>query len=333
MTKSIISKIKVIVLFLLIASLLAPKLAIAAMPEDEAARWADLPVIDPLEIDLTLFPEYADLIALHNMPSILASLEDLEGLEPHEMLEALTALSAEEQALAVESLYRYVNELTELEPEALEELMRNRMESWSQGSRQHGMAELTLLLNSGARFTQLTTTDRDLIFGQLDIAYIARDITAELLTLMERDGFTLADSVELIRIMSSGLFGYIEAQAILTNIPSSRERTAELTRFEQFAQRFNIVDEVNARRLVNRPFVSINGYEATRERHIGNISLFMATSGLGESLSFIDDAQMEIWAQNWGQPLEDEDEDELLLPEYDEPEEDVRAREEQEISA
>ncbi|MCL2527921.1 MAG: hypothetical protein FWE42_05810, partial [Defluviitaleaceae bacterium] len=265
--------LKTLVLSLLILGMLAPTAVLAAPFYDEGARWI-MPVIEPLDIDLSRHPELADIAGRHSAASLF---EGLEGLSPEEMMEALAALTGEEQAVAAESLYMHVNELSELDPDVLEEVIRAQLEYWAQESGERGMVGIGPLLGSGVDFSQTTEADRNMIFRHLDIAYAAQEVTAELLALMEADGFTLTDSIELVRIMSSGLFSYVQAQEVLAMIPLSRQRIAELTRFEHFAARFDIVDYVNARRLVNRPFVSTNGFEGTAGVAIGGIDVFMAS--------------------------------------------------------
>jgi len=138
-----------------------------------------------------------------------------------------------------------------------------------------------MLMSERERYSELGEEERALAFRQLYIAYDVVGIVNELFAAMEGDGFTLEESVELIRIMSSGLFDYAEAQIVLELIPSSTDRATALIRFEHFAQRFDIAADVNARRLVNRPFMSTNTfYEASDIRRGGVIEI-----GLSDHLS------------------------------------------------
>ena len=162
-----------------------------------------------------------------------------------------------------------INELTELSPELLEGIMRSTDICWSQDFFTQGRDEITGIFREGRKYSSLTENARILLYSQMDIAYGAHEIVGQLFAIMELDGFTLAESIELMIIMSSGLFDYIEARIIFESIPSTFERLSEVARFEQFAQRFDIVAEVNDRRLINRPFMSTNGFDEALEKNFG----------------------------------------------------------------
>ena len=117
--------------------------------------------------------------------------------------------------------------------------------------------EFTTILNSGLSYSGLTVDNRSFIFEQLDISYAASNVVEQLFAVMERDGYSLAQSIELVMIMSGGLFDYAEARHILRTFPSSYRRLLEVQRFEQFAKMFDITGEVNSRRLVESPFNDI----------------------------------------------------------------------------
>ena len=151
--------------------------------------------------------------------------------------------------------------LEELSAEELEMLLQEQEAYWSQYLHIREKNEFSNLLNGTVGYSGLTESERFFIYRQLDILYEAIEITNELFKIMERDGYTLAESVELIRIMSTGMFDYIEAQKIHASMPSKGERETELAAFERFAQRFDIAERVTARRLINRPFTAINMFE------------------------------------------------------------------------
>ena len=109
MTRNIIHWLKKLVLFVLIVVMTTPTAVAAAEIFDEGARWANLPVIEPLDVDLSRFPELAEALAM------------LEGRDFY-------TLTAEEPAVAATSVYTVRNELSELEPEVLEEILRNLTE-------------------------------------------------------------------------------------------------------------------------------------------------------------------------------------------------------------
>ena len=100
MTKGIISKFKQILAFVLIVVMTTPTMIHATNPYDEeAAIWADLPVIEPLDIDLSQFPELAELLAKHSpsMPEGISAFGELTAELTAEELEAFNALTTEEQ--------------------------------------------------------------------------------------------------------------------------------------------------------------------------------------------------------------------------------------------
>jgi len=287
--------------------MVTPTMASAANPYDiEAAMWADLPVIEPLEIDFAQFPELAELAARSaiSLPDgmradafdpRIASHDGMDALSELAMMEAFAALTAEEQLVTMEEAEQRVprNELSEPSPEELEEILRIRMGEAirSQDYNLQDIAEFAQLLEETSTFSALDENGRDLIFRKLDIAPEATDITLELFALMERDGFTLADSIELVRLMASGLLGYAEAQTILASMPSSQERLLEVMHLERFAQGFDIADEVNARRLANQPFVSTHEFDVSGGRAISDIAVFTSSIAYDEPYSFIEATQ------------------------------------------
>jgi len=155
--------------------------------------------------------------------------------------------------------------LAPLDPETLAMVLAQY--DYQQCPYEQAAAEFIALLERAVNFSGLTEYDRALIWGQLRIAYDAVRVASDLFVLMERDGYTLAESVELMRIISGGLFNYAEAQRILTMIPCADERTSEIIRMEQFAQMFDMSEEVNSRRLVYNPFIWINNAEEMATAH------------------------------------------------------------------
>ena len=114
------------------------------------------------------------------------------------------------------------------------------------------------LLSGSRNYSDLGECDRHLIFKRLNIVEESFEIVDELFKMMERDGFGLHASVEMIWIISSGLFDYSDAQVVLQSIPSDFERIMAVTEFERFAQTFDIADRVNERRLVDSVFATTN---------------------------------------------------------------------------
>ena len=328
MMKNLNIRLKQLLAILLIVIMATPTTALAAVPNyyDEGAIWADLPVIEPIDIGPPEFTNHAPTMTELIDEYLMSRAEvtgrfDMDDICMLSVMESFAALASEEHLMTIEEADALLpqNELSELAPEVLEEILRTRMDYLSQDFYLQQVAALSPLTDSDATFSGLTEYERQQIFRQLDIAVNAYAITAELFTIMERDGFTLSDSIELVRIMSSGLFGYTEAQAILTSIPSSQEREAELARFENFAQGFDIAAEVNARRLVNRPFISINGFDINVAAELGDISLFMNSENFHIPYSFIETAQMDDWNRldSW-QAERDQLEIDENLPEPDE---------------
>ena len=231
MSKRIICNFKQLVALFLIAIMALPHIAFASELPWESP-WSTLPEIAPLD------PNRSDFYGTtsHTQPeSTFLSLWDPESMLPS-------------------SGYIINNELSELPPDILEEILREQEAYWSIDWRTRESIQFSELLSSGISFSALDEDDRNLIYRRLDIAHEAIGVTAALFVLMQGDGFSLSDSIELMRIMSGGIFNYQEAQVILQNFPDNTERAIELSRFERFAQRFDINDRVNATRLINRSF-------------------------------------------------------------------------------
>ena len=333
-----INKLKQMLTFVLILLMATHTMAHTA-PYDDEARWRiELPIIEPLDIDLSRFPELEHLAAMHDTQIIppelmevinrstrmsspdesgMFTMDDtgtlsMDDPDVQAMMDALREFTTDDQPITLEMAQAQMerNELSEPPPEVLEEI-RQAVIEYQQQNQQHSpyareVAELALLLSSGTRFSSLSENDLSLIFRHLNITPEAYTITGELFALMEHDGFTLSDSMELIRIMSGGLFGYEEAKTILILTPSSQERISELARFNRFAQSFDIAKEVNARRLINCPFRSTNGFDLADPgaRQQSNIELFITSVITEAPYSFIETAQMEEQARHGTHPQE-----------------------------
>jgi len=105
-----------------------------------------------------------------------------------------------------------------------------------QDAREREEIEFQWLLLSDKSYSELTESERNISFNQLEIACEEIESTKDLFTEMERDGFSFGDSVELLRIISTALFDYDEARIILENIPRYEERISELSHFEFIIQ-------------------------------------------------------------------------------------------------
>ena len=77
MARRIVHKLKLLLTLVLIVVMTTPATIIAA-PFDEGVIWADLPVIDPPEIDLSQYPEFAEIAAMHrSMPESMEAFNAL----------------------------------------------------------------------------------------------------------------------------------------------------------------------------------------------------------------------------------------------------------------
>ena len=142
---------------------------LAADAFDEAALWANLPVIEPY--DLSGHPEMQALIDYWHSTAP----DSLEALQ------AMSELSAEDQAALMAYIESHRNhDLAAPDPELAEELMRAQAEYWSQDQRLRNMAEFALILSRERHFSNLPEEEQVFIFRQLDIAYDARSITTQL---------------------------------------------------------------------------------------------------------------------------------------------------------
>jgi len=238
----LIMRIKRLVAFVLVLTMVFPSIALADdmnLMGDvnlayENSPWLNLPIIEPAHGDSIVLSE----LELNHL-DVLDYFLDMDTIPNDPGIPQ--------------------NELTEASPEEIAEFLRG-LEAEMQSPGINDTAEFSALMRQGQSFSQLTENNRALIFRQLNIAQESAETAGQLLTTMERDGFTLYDSVELLRIMATGLFNYSEAQAFFRQIPSSYIRRSELAQFEQFAQKFDISVEVNAQRLSGNAFFAVNEF-------------------------------------------------------------------------
>ena len=272
MSNRITRKFKQLIAFVLVVTMITPSTAFAAEATLSATEhaWRNLPEIAPHNFDMSRFPEAAN-------------------------------------SQALEYLSSYHNELP---PEVLAELLREREEYYSLDWQIRESFALIELFDSDIRFSALEEDERNMIFRRLDLAYEALEIVTLLFVRMEQDGFSLYDSVEIMRIMATGLFNYQEAQIILRDIPDSTERMMELHRFEVFVQRFDIEPLVNNLRLTNRLFESslirvpeeaaehaedsIQGINTFDHGRTWDVSAFLSSREIDTEYSFIDIAQQGV---------------------------------------
>ena len=145
--------------------------------------------------------------------------------------------------------------------------------------------EFSDMLSRGYSYSTLTYEHKDLILRNLNIARDAEGITFELLAMMEQEGFTLYESISLVRIMSTGLFDYLEAQIILKAIPYSAQRVSELHQFQQFSQNFYISEKVSARQLAT-------GFNA---RQLADMSAIINANRLNVQPGFLEEYEALIY--------------------------------------
>ncbi|MCL2285426.1 MAG: hypothetical protein FWC32_03575, partial [Firmicutes bacterium] len=259
MSRKIVRKLKKLVAFVVIVTMIVPSVVIAADP-----LWNDLdhlPVIQPYYFNPAMGTEFSSFSEEDPFME-LGDLDIDDGVDP---------------AL-------------------IEQILNEQANAWLQDPHVQATLRFHELINSTVPFSSLTEEYQQLILQRLDIAEGAFDIAAELFLMMERDRLSLAKSVDLMVIMSGGLFNYTEAKTLIANIPNTIERNTEIMRFERFVLHFDIPSEIRARRLIGRPTGDETG------RVFADISSFTAPSSFDLQYSFIEAARHE----------------ELELPEYDE---------------
>ena len=263
-----------LLVFLMILTVALPNVVFAAEVEydrhsgsdifdDSWSSWHDLGDGN-WEFDWSLFPEiesyYHGILEPYQPDECVQS--RLESLLPR--IDQFDEFTAEEQAIVMSHLGNYGSETMEMSPEELERVLTHYEKLAGQDSRMREHIIFMRLLMDGRGFSDLTEDEHLLLFRQLDITYKALEVMGMLLAIMERDGFTLSESVDILRIMSTGLFNYIEAQTILESTYSIL-RVMEIARFERFAQMFDIESQVNDVRLINRTFKPTNEFSDNEE--------------------------------------------------------------------
>ena len=207
-------KIKRFIACVLVITLITPTITIAAnspwedIPETitEDSPWLNMPVIEPYSIDPISPAEFAPFDAFAT--DIQTYLQPFD-LPRNELSEPSTAEL--EAFLQSQGFGNQINEA-----EIFEELLRQ-----------------------GLPFHALEESDRRIIFNQLNISQDTRSTAEQQLATMYYQGFTLYESIETLRIMSSNLFSFYEAQSLLRLLPSSIIRQSELMWFELFALRLD----------------------------------------------------------------------------------------------
>ena len=107
---------------------------------------------------------------------------------------------------ATNNIDTYESLLSELCPEYLEAFLYRQYHERQRCEDTLAEEAFHELLGTAARFTSLSAHDRSLIFRHLFIADEAQSVTSALFSLMEQDGFSLAESAALVQILSTGLF-------------------------------------------------------------------------------------------------------------------------------
>ena len=294
---NIITQLKRIIALILILTITMPHITFA-----EESPWLTLPEIDPIDGYLYFTDIYIEDYAQTRLESLLARMSEIE------------TFTAEEQTIVQTHLGTNNNELSELTPEALEEFMLAQEAYHFQGFSTRDYDTFSELISRGQSWTTLTEADHTLIFKILNISSETHWITNELLTLMEQNGHTITESIDLIKIMSSGLFGYTEAQIIYQSIPNPNERLIEIGRFENFARNFNIATRVNERRLTTGRFWTTNTFEEPHLQHriarVMDINSFITSLNLNAPYSFIETARIVEQGQHGVWILEDDGDNE-----------------------
>ena len=114
---------------------------------------------------------------------------------------------------------------------------RGDAETIYQDAAEREAIDFAWLLFDEKYFSELTQYERTITFNQLEISQENTVNTVAFLSRMERDGYSFADSVNLLRIMSTNLLDYTEARTIFANFPRYEEHMSELLHFELLAQR------------------------------------------------------------------------------------------------
>ena len=181
----------------------------------------------------------------------------------------------------------HIADYDEADPAKIKQILDEQSNAWRQDPHVQATLRIHELINGTVSFSSLTEEYQQLILQQLDIAEGAFVVATELFLMMERNGHSLAKSVDLMVIMSGGLFNYTEAQTLIANIPNTIERNTEIMRFERFVLHFDIPSEIRARKLISRSTGDETG------RVFADISSFAAHSSFDLQYSFIEAARFE----------------------------------------
>ena len=160
----------------------------------------------------------------------------------------------------------------EIDQALIDQTLYEQANYWLQDPHVQATLRFHELANSPVYFSHLDEDDRILVFNQLDIAEAAFNTATELFLMMEQNGLQLPQSVDIMVIISVGLFSYAEAKLLIENIPCMLERNTEIMRFLDFTRNFNMPDEVIGRNILNSP--------QSHALEISNVNNFFDTSWL-----------------------------------------------------
>ncbi|MCL2406032.1 MAG: hypothetical protein FWC92_10895, partial [Defluviitaleaceae bacterium] len=264
MKKPILHRIKELIIGLLILTLITPSIA-QASPQPSPSL-PDLPEIEPLQIEST----------------------DLWPHDPHAYITQEGYNHWDEASTNAATA-----DLSEPDQATIDNLQNQQANDWQQCPLIQESFRFYDLSRSTTPFSRLSESDRRLVLRQLAIAPDAYTIANELFMLLEQNGHTLSASIDLMVVMSSGLFSYSQALSLITTIPCMLERNTEIKRFEQLIQNFEIPYYINTRRLVGGPGLAQGlqaQAQARQSRIFADIQSFISPSALTMPYSFIETA-------------------------------------------
>jgi len=274
-----IFRVKQIVALILIVAVTLPQMAFDVLPTRlTESPWLNLSEISHDALDFSQFDDFTFFNFNENENYNEQRLQSLL-----QRMNEFSSFTAEEQAIVMAHQGIDINSLAELTPEDLGRFLDEQEDYLSDHWLERETATFVELLRRGSSFSSLSNDEQDLVLRRLDIAYEALPIAEALFIVMERDGYSLTDSLELMDIIATGLFDYGEARAIFALISSPTERAIELAHFERFAQRFDIAEEINERRLTNLQFRPRNVFDVN-----GTGASAYEVSGLIELNEFVD---------------------------------------------
>ncbi|MCL2378888.1 MAG: hypothetical protein FWC77_07165, partial [Defluviitaleaceae bacterium] len=316
MSKAIVRKLQNLVIVVLIISLLTPTLAYASVSTvpaqygfhtwDSHIPHPNLPVIEPFYIG----GPNTELPATHppnnNMPA-----DEIAEWSYFNISNGISGIADQSQ---------------------IDRLQDEQANYWMQCPSIQKAFRFYEIRNGSATFSSLSLDDRNLVLRQLSIAEGAFGVANELFLIMEQDGFSLEKSVDMLVIMSVGLFSYTQAKNLIANIPCRLERNTEIMRFEQFALNFDLPHYVAARRLIDSSVPIYGHYAGARHgRTFADVHSFLAVGNYDTPYSFIEAAlteEMKLLGMypglgyfEWGTSEDDEEpgdeDDEEYVPEPD----------------